>query len=1061
MNTRTFTRFVLLVLLGLGYTITGSNAQDLSPWTDNPYGNEWIDYSKKYVRVGVTANGLYKVPFGALSTSLKKGSEAITPAQIQLWHRGKEVSIISADNDWVVFYGEKNDGASDGLMFRPGPEARLNPHVSFYSEEGSYFFTVAVNPKRMTTVSVNPNGVTDEPQLYHFQTDIKKYDTYQLNSYPITGTGLTDKRITRENKTGSIANQQFSGTTLNVGNHLNQSYFETANGWVGPTIYGPKTGLLAQGTWYSLAPKSLDLPVKLINWNKQALSKPVIEMAVHGLHDGTHKISAYMSSSAADVNSKKILTFPTFNGFQGEKSAIELDNPTANLTDQGDGVIRIKSSTSEESSSINVEDYNWFSIGYYSITYPQTTDLGVGANSVKSVVYNYKPTNSISSMIGISNATASTRIFDISNKNSIAELVGGSFSGTVLQLNVPRINNQNLQLLVIDGNSANGIVELVPSVIKSVNHGPLYEKTDAAGGGYVDGAINPQSYDYLIITNDGSDSDIGRDLRPSAIKYASEYRATAAGGNYRTLVMDTRSIYDQFNYGEPSPLAISRFVNYMIKNEVRDKHNLLLIGYSVSYPLRVVKELPGEVPTYGDPGSDVLLVCGLSNGPLSPDVPAIPVGRISAFRSFEVDNYLSKVKEYERQTAKESAVNLSWRKNIVHVVGAKFKYELPIFKGIFNKVSTHVNELENTRSIVTLSNDAHATSDITEAPRMPAPLAPEVNNGVGMITYYGHGNQEGTKYDFRRISLPDFSENDKYSFVYFNGCGIGHIFSSHLTQMPSTNWLITPRKGAIAIFANSDKSYVPPTEKYIEELYKQLFSVNDRQRQTVGKILRNLASLTVTNNAYQRVMADIFQVTNIHQTNLYGDPALRVLGTTPDGSLPVDLNGFNAFLDNANQVRLEWKTAWEKNNSHFVIERSYNSRFFESIGEVEGKGNIDVVTNYRFLDTKPFSGTNYYRLKQIDAGEDNLKSSYSKVVSVSIPNSESVYAYPNPSTDEVSIRLNIPTKVKTWKLYDSNGRLSISGDNEKFSLQDAVSGTYILEIVTSDGDVFRETIVKK
>jgi hypothetical protein len=243
MNTRTFTRFVLLVLLGLGYTITGSNAQDLSPWLAKPYGNEWIDYSKKYVRVGVTANGLYKVPFGALSTSLKKGSETITPAQIQLWHRGKEVSIISADNNWVVFYGEKNDGASDGLMFRPGPEARLNPHVSFYSEEGSYFFTVAVNPKRMTTVSVNPNGVTDEPQLYHFQTDIKKYDTYQLNEYNINGSVIKDKRFTREKNAGGIAVQQFSHITLAGGNGLNQSYFETANGWVGPTIYGPKTGV--------------------------------------------------------------------------------------------------------------------------------------------------------------------------------------------------------------------------------------------------------------------------------------------------------------------------------------------------------------------------------------------------------------------------------------------------------------------------------------------------------------------------------------------------------------------------------------------------------------------------------------------------------------------------------------------------------------------------------------------------------------------------------------------------------------------------------------------------
>ena len=58
----------------------------------------------------------------------------------------------------MVFYGEKNDGASDGLMFRPGPEARLNPYVSFFSEEGSYFFTVSSQALRALTVNGDPMG---------------------------------------------------------------------------------------------------------------------------------------------------------------------------------------------------------------------------------------------------------------------------------------------------------------------------------------------------------------------------------------------------------------------------------------------------------------------------------------------------------------------------------------------------------------------------------------------------------------------------------------------------------------------------------------------------------------------------------------------------------------------------------------------------------------------------------------------------------------------------------------------------------------------------------------
>ena len=43
------------------------------------------------------------------------------------------------------------------------------------------------------------------------------------------------------------------------------------------------------------------------------------------------------------------------------------------------------------------------------------------------------------------------------------------------------------------------------------------------------------------------------------------YRASPAGGRYDTLVVDTDLLYNQFNYGEFSPLAIRRFANYRIR----------------------------------------------------------------------------------------------------------------------------------------------------------------------------------------------------------------------------------------------------------------------------------------------------------------------------------------------------------------------------------------------------------------------------------------------------------------------------------------------------------------
>jgi len=1048
---RTFTRFVLLVLIGLGYAVTDSNAQDLSPWTDNPYGNEWIDYSKKYVRVGVPADGIYKVPFGALSTSLKKTpAESITPAQIQLWHRGKEVAIISADNDWVVFYGEKNDGASDGLMFRPGPEARLNPYVSLYSEEGSYFFTIAVNPKRASVVNAKPdaaNSAAYEP--YHFQTDIKKYDGYQY----VAAQG----RETRNNN-----GQQFGFSTFAETNALNQSYMGIESGWVGPNIFGAKTSVFnsASQTWTSLTPKSLDVPVNLKNWVYNSADKPVIEILVNGLNDGTHNINLYMSTSTSDIDTKNIMTFPAFSGFGGRKNAITLNDPAVNISNAGVSYLRIKSLTNVSSPNAHYDDRDLFSLGYYSITYPQLTDMGTGSNAVKSSFFNFKPTNDETTKVSIRNALATTNVYDVSDPYQPVKLNDGSFEGTNLNLQTSRYTGRKLKLCVVNSVDEQGILPVAVSNILPVTLNEYHSNTNFLPT-HVNGAINPSAFDYLIISNDN--------LQESAKLFA-DYRATAGGGSYKSLIINIRSIYDQFNYGEPSPIAIRRFVDYMIKDGIRPRHNLLLVGHSVSYPIRVSKEMPGEIPTYGDPGSDVLLAAGLSNGSSNHDVPSIPVGRINAFTTAELSDYFGKVQQYENQTATQTSSELGWRKNVVHLIGAKYLYELSEiniggFKKIFKDVSPYVTALDPSRHIDVISNDQWATSNSVEATRKPAPISPLVNNGVGMIAYYGHGNQTGTLYDIQTVKLPEFTNNGKYPFIYFNGCGVGNIFSTRLAQQLSTEWLLTPNKGAIAIFGNAYKSYVSPTTIYIDRLYQQLFLKTDLERRTVGQVLVDLANIMLNGGTNGRILADDYQVANIHQTNLYGDPALKILNTipVPPSSLPVSLVSFNARVQDEDKVQLNWKTAWEKNNSHYIVERSYNGSDFKSIGYMEGKGNFEGESEYQFVDGSPNPGVNYYRLMQVDRTNGSNQSgdvTYSRIISAKITSVEALSLYPNPVQDKFLIKLNIPSKVKKWSLYDSGGRLLQSGNGTEVRIKNLVSGTYIVEVLTEDGTAYKKNILK-
>ncbi len=118
--------------------------------------------------------------------------------------------------------------------------------------------------------------------------------------------------------------------------------------------------------------------------------------------------------------------------------------------------------------------------------------------------------------------------------------------------------------------------------------------------------------------------------------------------------------------------------------------------------------------------------------------------------------------------------------------------------------------------------------------------------------------------------------------------------------------------------------------------------------------------------------------------------------------LPVEILYFEStYNPNQKSTKLIWATAKESANSHFEIERSNRGiNDFKKIGEVDGMGWKDTMTEYEFVDDKlPLSGGNiFYRIKQIDF---DGKFTYSKVLSVraeGVKATSGVWrAFPNPT----------------------------------------------------------------
>lgn len=141
-------------------------------------------------------------------------------------------------------------------------------------------------------------------------------------------------------------------------------------------------------------------------------------------------------------------------------------------------------------------------------------------------------------------------------------------------------------------------------------------------------------------------------------------------------------------------------------------------------------------------------------------------------------------------------------------------------------------------------------------------------------------------------------------------------------------------------------------------------------------------------------------------------------------ALPVRLTSLTANAVNSKSV-ISFSTATEENNDYFEIERASDGIEFFSIGEVKGAGTTTSVQNYRFTDETPLSGTNYYRLKQVDF---DGQFTYSPVVTVQFDGPGGFRLFPVPVKNQLQLQLDEPDAFESqWTVYNALGQLVLSG----------------------------------
>ena len=239
--------------------------------------------------------------------------------------------------------------------------------------------------------------------------------------------------------------------------------------------------------------------------------------------------------------------------------------------------------------------------------------------------------------------------------------------------------------------------------------------------------------------------------------------------------------------------------------------------------------------------------------------------------------------------------------------------------------------------------------------------------------------------DLNTMRLEDDVQSQLTSNCYVQVLGMPTVTNIDATAVPVANTVDFTGIGsgtAIDLLSGSSSDLIKPEQEF---KVTYVLEVDPNNCATAPGTESNQSTVTGTDPCAR-------EVDDLSDASLYtaNNPTTFEVESTV---LPIELTGFNVEVTNC-EVYLKWATASEINNRYFEIEHSSDGVEFRKIGQVAGKGTSSNLNLYSFPHQDKSTGTNYYRLKQVDL---DGSFTYSAIVSTYNKCSKNpAKVYPNP-----------------------------------------------------------------